>query len=95
VFGAGDSISFTDQPKIRRAYHATKEARTAAINLLRSHTGRTMQEYVTQEAPIILTLGGMNGLLQTRWFSLTGLLPHLMEVFGIEKRFIWKYRYMT
>jgi len=54
-----------------------------------------MQEYVTQEAPIILTLGGMNGLLQTRWFSLTGLIPHLMEVFGIEKRFIWKYRYMT
>lgn len=95
VFGAGDSISFTDQDKIRRAYHATREARTASINLLRSHTGKRMQEYVTREAPIILTLGGMNSLLQTRWFSMTGLIPHLMEHFGVEKRFIWKYKYLT
>lgn len=95
VFGAGDSISFTDQPKIRRAYHATKEARTASINLLRSHTGKQMKEYVSGEAPIILNLGGMNSLLQTRRFSMTGIVPHLMEKFGVEKRFIWKYKYLT
>lgn len=96
IFGAGDCITFQDQPKIRRAYHATKEARTGAINLLRSvHNRSSFKSYQTKEAPIVLTLGGMQGLLQTRWFTITGLIPHLMQIIGIEKRFIWKYKYLT
>lgn len=96
VFGAGDAISYDDGTKVRRAYHATKEARTAAVNIIRAIDGkRKRKELPSLDAPIIVSLGGRKALYEGPHLSFSGYLPHLMHWLGVEKRFLWTYKYLT
>ncbi|MDY6770681.1 MAG: FAD-dependent oxidoreductase [Candidatus Nanohaloarchaea archaeon] len=94
VFGAGDAIELTEGERTNRAYYATIEGQVAAQNVLHAIHDEELELYRPPDAPYLVSFGGRHGLYQGRRVSFTGVLPYLMERFGVEKRFLWMYRYV-
>lgn len=94
VFGAGDAIELRDGEKTNRAYYAALEGQLAARNVLRTARSEPLKSYNPPEAPYLVSFGGYRGLYQGKRISFTGILPFLMELFGVEKRFLWLYKHL-
>lgn len=88
VYAAGDIVSYPG--KEERAFHAIKEGRQAAKNLVRDLNGKSPAPLEIGWEPNLIHLGGGEALFELNGFTWQGRIPGLLRSIGVEKRYMWK-----
>ncbi|WP_458186563.1 NAD(P)/FAD-dependent oxidoreductase [Haladaptatus sp. NG-WS-4] len=92
VYAAGDNVDYP--AKVTDGYTAGREARTAAINVLRTIRGRHLKEYDVRWHPRVIYLGENTALFTMNGIVHCGRSPSVLrELAAKTYPFYWKYLY--
>ncbi|MFO7793597.1 MAG: FAD-dependent oxidoreductase [Candidatus Nanohaloarchaea archaeon] len=86
IFAVGDNC-FYDGKK-SRALYALFESKAAAKNIYRTENSKNLVERQIHYDPILLYMGKHSSILELKNFCFSGLIPSLIEKFGVEKRYM-------
>ncbi len=71
IFVAGDAAD-TRYPINKQAYHALDMGKTAAVNIIRHHTGRRMTDFKPSSKPMLVSFGDLDAFLIDKKFVVAG-----------------------
>lgn len=86
IFAVGDCCFY--QGKKQRALHSLKEAKCAVKNILRRDSGKELKERSIKFEPSLIHVSKKKAIFDSSKTTFSGLLPHLMEKYGVEKRYM-------
>ena len=92
IFAVGDNCFYTG--KKSRALYALFESKSAAENIRRREKEENLKERTITYDPLLLYMGKHNSILEFKRYSISGLIPSIMEKIGVEKRYMLIRKYL-
>jgi apoptosis-inducing factor 2 len=78
VFAAGDITNIREE---KTAQHAEAQAKTVVMNICAIDRGRELVPYVSEQRPMLVSLGKRDGMLVKGDFVLRGIIPAVLKWF--------------